>query len=304
MTLRVWLRAVRVRFLLSSAISVALGGAVSWQVTGRADPADILLIAAGVLALHASVDLLNDYRDYKRGIDKDAPRTKMSGGTGVLPEGLLRPESVNRAGLLCLCAGTSIGAYYIYAHGVVVAIILGFAVVSIYFYSTRIVDWGLGEFFVGVKGSMIVLGTYYIQAGNLGFEAALAGAAAGSLSALVLFIASFPDHDADKAGGRRTLVIRCGPRRAARLYWVFPGIFAGVILSSVYQGYFPAYSMLALLALPLAVSAGMGLSRGHHDAEALYPHMHHTLLYSRMAGLLLVAGFLAPGVISAISGAA
>lgn len=304
MTFRVWMRAVRVRFLLSSAISVALGGAVSWQVDGTVNPADVLLIAAGVLALHASVDLLNDYRDYKRGIDRDAPRTKMSGGTGVLPEGLLRPESVNRAGLLCLFVGASIGAYYIYLHGMIVGIILGFAVVSIYFYSTRIVDWGLGELFVGVKGALIVLGTYYIQAGHLGPEAALAGAAAGSLSALVLFIASFPDHDADKSGGRRTLVIRCGPRRAARLYWAFPGVFAGIVLSGVYQGYFPLHSLSSLLALPLAVSAGMGLSRNPRDAGALYPHMHRTLLYSRAAGTLLVAGFLAAGVISAISGAA
>lgn len=301
--LRVWLRAVRVRFLLSSVISVALGGAVSWQVDGMVDPADVLLIAAGVLALHASVDLLNDYRDYKRGIDKSAPRTKMSGGTGVLPEGLLRPESVNRAGLLCLCAGSSIGAYYIYAHGIVVGIILGFAVVSIYFYSTRIVDWGLGELFVGVKGALIVLGTYYIQAGHLGLEATLAGVAAGSLSALVLFIASFPDHDADKSGGRRTLAIRCGPRRAARLYWAFPGVFAGIILFSVYQGYFPIHSLLALLALPLAVSAWIGLSRDHQNTKALYPHMHRTLLYSKTAGALLVAGFLVAGIISAISGA-
>ena len=200
------------------------------------------MIAAGVLALHASVDLLNDYRDYMRGIDKGTARTKMSGGSGVLPEGLLRPEAVNRAGIICLCAGASIGAYYIYAHGIIIGVILGFAIASIYFYSTRIVDWGLGEFFVGVKGSLIVLGTYYIQAGHLGPEAALAGAATGSLSALVLFIASFPDHDADKAGGRRTLVIRCGLQRATRLYWLFPGMFAAMVLAGILGGYFPVHA--------------------------------------------------------------
>ena len=298
------MRAVRVRFLLSSVIAVALGGAVSFHTTGTASPADILLIAAGVLALHASVDLLNDYRDYMRGIDKGTARTKMSGGSGVLPEGLLRPEAVNRAGIICLCAGASIGAYYIYTHGIIIGIILGFAVASIYFYSTRIVDWGLGEFFVGVKGALIVLGTYYIQAGHLGPEAALAGAATGSLSALVLFIASFPDHDADKAGGRRTLVIRCGPQRAARLYWLFPGIFIAVVLAGFLAGYFPVHVIISLAALPLAVRAGCGLAGKWRHPDRLFPDMRRTLVYSRISGALLVLGFLVPAVTPAISGAA
>ena len=298
------MRAVRVRFLLSSVIAVALGGVVSFHTAGTASPADILLIAAGVLALHASVDLLNDYRDYVRGIDKGTARTKMSGGSGVLPEGLLRPEAVNRAGILCLCAGASIGAYYIYTHGIIIGIILGFAVASIYFYSTRIVDWGLGEFFVGVKGALIVLGTYYIQAGHLGPEAALAGAATGSLSALVLFIASFPDHDADKAGGRRTLVIRCGLQRAARLYWLFPGIFVAVVSAGFLAGYFPIHTTISLAALPLAVRAGSGLARRWRHPDRLFPDMRRTLVYSRVSGALLVLGFLAPAVTPAIAGAA
>ena len=212
MRLRVWLRAVRIRFLLSSVIAVSIGGAASWSVHARIDPLDLLLVGAGVAALHASVDLLNDYRDYKRGIDKAAPRTGMSGGSGVLPEGLLEPRSVYRAGMACLACGSAVGSYYVYLHGITIGLILGFAVLSIYFYSTRIVDWGLGEVFVGIKGGLIVCGSYYIQSGGLDGTALFAGAAAGSLSAFVLFMTSFPDHDADRGGGRRTLVIRLGVR--------------------------------------------------------------------------------------------
>ena len=35
------------------------------------------------------------------------------------------------------------------------------------FYSTKIVDSGLGEFFVAVKGAMIVIGTIFIQSGEI-----------------------------------------------------------------------------------------------------------------------------------------
>ena len=54
----------------------------------------------GVVCLHTSVSFINDYWDYKRGIDTTTPRTKFSGGTGVLPEKLLTPKSVYFTGIL------------------------------------------------------------------------------------------------------------------------------------------------------------------------------------------------------------
>ena len=98
----VWLRVIRVRFLLASIIAVSVGMALHWSQNGSVDYLDLILTFAGVMALHASVDLLNDYWDFKRGIDTKTTRTKMSGGTGVLPEGLLKPSSVYRAGIVFL----------------------------------------------------------------------------------------------------------------------------------------------------------------------------------------------------------
>ena len=81
------------------------------------------------------------------------------------------PSSVYRAGIAFLIIGSAIGGYFILTDGIIIAVILGFAILSIYFYSTKIVDSGLGEFFVAVKGSMIVLGTYFIQSDQLTAEA-------------------------------------------------------------------------------------------------------------------------------------
>ncbi len=170
----VWLRVIRVRFLLTSVIAVMTGLALNWFLNGSIGYFDAILTFAGVMALHASVDLLNDYWDFKRGIDTKTTRTKMSGGTGVLPEGLLKPSSVYRAGIIFLVIGSLIGGYFVITYGILIAIILGFAIVSIYFYSTKIVDSGLGEFFVAVKGSMIVIGTFYIQSGLVNVESILA----------------------------------------------------------------------------------------------------------------------------------
>ena len=290
----VWLRVIRVRFLLASIIAVSVGLALHWSQNGSLDYFDVILTFAGVLALHASVDLLNDYWDFKRGIDTKTTRTKMSGGTGVLPEGLLKPSSVYRAGVVFLIIGSLIGSYFVITDGILIAIILGFAILSIYFYSTKIVDSGLGEFFVAVKGSMIVMGTFFIQSGEVTVESILAGIVIGTLSSLVLFIASFPDHDADKSKGRKTLVIVVGKEKAIKLFWLFPLVSYVVILIGVSVNLFPLLSLISLLSFPLMIKSGLGLQKNYDTIDDLVPFMSSTLQFSRLTGILFALSFLIP----------
>ena len=290
----VWLRVIRVRFLLASVIAVLVGLALNWSQNGTIAYFDALLTFAGVMALHASVDLLNDYWDFKRGIDTKTTRTKMSGGTGVLPEGLLKPSTVYRAGVIFLIIGSLIGSYFVITYGILIAIILGFAILSIYFYSTKIVDSGLGEFFVGVKGSMIVIGTFFIQSGEVNFESILAGIVVGTLSSLVLFIASFPDHDADKSKGRKTLVIVVGKEKARKIFWVFPLIVYSVILIGVSVNLFPLLSLICFLGFPLMIKSGLGLQKNYTFVNDLVPYMSSTLKFSRITGILFIISFLIP----------
>lgn len=290
--LSVWFRVIRVKFLLASVIAVSVGLALNWWQNSLLDILTAGLTFAGVMALHASVDLLNDFWDFKRGIDTATIRTKMSGGTGVLPEGLLKPSSVYRAGIAFLILGTVIGGYFVIIDGITIAIILGFAILSIYFYSTKIVDSGLGEFFVAVKGSMIVIGAFFIQSGQITTESILAGIVVGSLSALVLFIASFPDHDADKSKGRKTLVIAVGKKQGAKLFWIFPIVSYLTIIIGVSAHFFPVFSLISFLSIPLMLKSGFGLQKNYDSVENLVPYMSSTLMFGRITGALFVVGFL------------
>lgn len=292
MMLSVWFRVIRIRFLLASVIAVSVGLSLNWWQNSTIEIFDALLTFAGVMALHASVDLLNDFWDFKRGIDAKTPKTKMSGGTGVLPEGLLKPSSVYRAGIAFLVIGSVIGAYFVITDGIIIAAILGFAILSIYFYSTKIVDSGLGEFFVAVKGSMIVLGTFFIQSGQITMESILAGIVVGSLSSLVLFIASFPDHDADKSKGRKTLVIAVGKQKATKLFWIFPFVSYGAIILGVSLNLFPVITLITFLSIPLMFKSGFGLKKTFDSVENLVPYMSSTLMFSRITGALFVLSFI------------
>jgi len=287
-----WIRVIRIRFLLASVISVSVGLAITWWSTNDITIVDAILTMCGVLALHASVDLLNDYWDFKRGIDTKTHRTKMSGGSGVLPEGLLKPSQVYAAGIVSLIIGAAIGMYFVATDGIVIGIILAFAVLSIYFYSIKIVDWELAEVFVGIKGSMIVIGTDFVQATDITEQAVLGGIIIGVLSSLVLFITSFPDHDADKAKGRKTLVISLGKERACSILWVFPVVTYGITVIAVFFEIFPIFCLLILLTIPLIIRSGLKLKQNYDKLINLIPVMSSTLYFSRITGVLLIVGFL------------
>ncbi|HJM14462.1 MAG TPA: prenyltransferase [Candidatus Nitrosopelagicus sp.] len=290
--LSVWLRAIRIKFLLASVIAVSLGLSVTWWHSGTIDIFQAVLTMAGVIALHASVDLLNDYWDFKRGIDTKTKRTPMSGGTGVLPEGLLKPKSVYNAGILFLVVGGLIGGYFVVLHGVVIGVILAFAIMSIYFYSTKIVNWGLAEVFVAVKGTLIVMGTYYIQNSELTDVVVLSGIVVGALSSLVLFVASFPDHDADKEQGRRTLVILFGRQKATSIFYIFLIVSYGIIIGCAAMSIIPVFCLISLAAIPVAINSIRKLKSSISNEDKIIPAMKSTLMFSRIAGALFVIGFL------------
>jgi 1,4-dihydroxy-2-naphthoate octaprenyltransferase len=290
--LSTWLRVIRIRFLLASVIAVSNGLAISYWKYHTIDPIYAMLTYVGVIFLHASVDLLNDYWDYKRGIDIATKRTKFSGGTGVLPENLLAPRTVYIAGLVFLILGASIGAYFIVVRGVTIAIILGFAVIAIYFYSTRIVNAGLGELFVAIKGAMIVLGSLYVQNAVLEPAAIYCGAIVGILSATVLFINSFPDYEADKSKGRRTLVIILGRKTASTIFPIFIIAAYALIAGGIFFGLTKVYSLISFVSMPFAIKSALSLRKGPQGIDNIVTAMASTVTYSRITGFLLALGYI------------
>ena len=287
-----WLRVIRIRFLLASVIAVSNGLAISYWKYHTIDPIYAVLTYVGVIFLHASVDLLNDYWDYKRGIDIATKRTKFSGGTGVLPENLLAPRTVYIAGLVFLILGASIGAYFILVRGIAIAIILGFAVIAIYFYSTRIVNAGLGELFVAIKGAMIVLGSLYVQNAVLEPAAIYGGAIVGILSATVLFINSFPDYEADKSKGRRTLVIILGRKTASTIFPMFMIAAYALIAGGIFFGLTTIYSLISFVSMPFAIKSALSLRKDPQGIDNIVPAMASTVTYSRITGFLLALGYI------------
>jgi 1,4-dihydroxy-2-naphthoate polyprenyltransferase len=286
-----WMRAIRIRFLLASVIAVLNGVAIAFWKTGAITFSYGILTLAGVICLHISVDLLNDYWDYKRGIDKITKRTKFSGGTGVLTDNILNPRVVYGVGILFLVLGTLIGTFFVVIRGITIAVILVFAVFAIYFYSTNIVNAGLSELFVAIKGLMIVLGSYYVQTGLINPTALFVGIIIGILSASVLFVNSFPDYEADRYGRRRTLVILLGQQNAVKavpLFLITPYI---LILVGIFFGYTKIVSLITFASIPFLVKAINNLNK-YNEIDKFVSVMAATVMFARITGLLFALSFL------------
>ena len=301
--LKIWLRAIRFRFLAASAIAVTIGLVLSyWYQPNGFNVFFAFFTYLGIFCLHSSVDLLNDYWDYKRGIDLVTKKTKFSGGTGVLPEGLLKPHEVYRAGILFLVFGLLIGVYFVFIKGYVVGLILGFATLSIVLYSTKLVNLGLGELFVGIKGALIVIGSFYVQAGTIILESIIAGIVIGLLSSLVLFINSIPDVRADKEKGRKTMAIILENYAASKTFLLVSGFFIFIyLLTAVF--YFSIMDNVLLIIpslflIPLGITilikfnAYLRQNKNGLDYSSYEKIMGKTVLFSRLYGLSIVIGIL------------
>jgi 1,4-dihydroxy-2-naphthoate polyprenyltransferase len=287
-------RAIRLKFLLASLIASAIGISLAFWKYSSFDLIYALLTLAGVFSLHASIDLLNDYWDYKRGIDKVTKRTKFSGGSGVIPENIFSPKTVYKAAIFFLIVGIIIGAYFVLLRGLFIAVVLVFAVLSIFFYSSRIVNFGLAELFVGIKGALIVIGSFYVQTSFIEFPVIFFGIIIGLLSSSVLLINSFPDYNADRLGGRRTLVILVGKRNSYRIFSVLIVTVYALILIGISINFMSAYSITCLVSAPYALKAIRDLRRNYDDGDALVPAMAATVNYSRITGLAMLITMIVP----------
>ena len=79
MKLKVWFLETRPQFLLLSVVLAFLGTTIAWY-DGDFHLGYAMLAFLGLLLCHISVNVLNDYFDYKSGIDLEAKRTPFSGG--------------------------------------------------------------------------------------------------------------------------------------------------------------------------------------------------------------------------------
>jgi len=290
--LKIWFMQTRPSFLLLVPVCVFTGVAVSLFEGYAFRPLYFALAFVGALFAHIAVNVLNEYSDYKTGIDFNTKPTPFSGGSGILPSGKLNPKKVLIFGLTCLAITAAIGIYFItvYKWTIVPVGVIGVLVVFLYTpYLTKLP--GITEIIgPGLGFGLMVLGTYVTQTGEYSAGAAVVSVVAGLLIADLLLINEFPDVEADKAAGRKHLPIILGKTKAGIIYSVLLiGAYVAIIAGAA-AGVLPWLALVGLLTLPLAFKAMQGAVKHHSDMSKLVPALGVDVITVLVTPLLMSIG--------------
>ena len=293
--LKIWFLETRPQFLLLSVVLVFLGTCLAWY-DGAFHLGYALLAFVGLLLAHISVNVLNDYFDYRSGIDLETQRTPFSGGSGILPAALLKPRQVFLFGLVSFLLALAIGVYFVMVRGWLLLPLLLIAAACILLYTPFILKLRWPEWAPGLgMGALPVLGAYFVQT-TAYLPAVVASIPSGILVHNLLLLNEFPDVDADRKAGRKTLPIVIGKKKAGIVYSVLTIVVYLWIVSGVAAGQMPCFSLIALLTLPFAIKAIKG-ALNPHEMDKLVPAMGNNVLVVLLTQLLLGVGYLLGGVL-------
>jgi 1,4-dihydroxy-2-naphthoate octaprenyltransferase len=182
--------------------------------------------------------------------------------------------------------------------GVIILTLLLISGISIILYSPLLANWGVGELIVGLNfGPFLSVGVFYIQTQTITIESILVGLVLGFLTAAILYINEFPDHDADKAKGRYHLVVRLGKKKAVTGYIVLMMLIYALILVGVILSITPPLSIIALFSLPFAINASRILNKNYNSTMELIPGMASTIMCTLITGILLFIAYVIHGLL-------
>jgi 1,4-dihydroxy-2-naphthoate octaprenyltransferase len=283
---------MRPNFLVLTPACVLLGIATAFWSGASLNPLYIVLILLGALMAHISVNALNEYHDFKSGLDLVTEATPFSGGTKSLPE---NPEKAHWAlitGLVSLGLMACIGIYFLMERGQWLLPVGIFGIIIIYTYTpviTRspflcLITPGLGF------GPLMVMGTDFMLTGRYSLTAAMASLVPFFLVNDLLLLNQFPDVEADRQFGRDHLLIRIGRKSGAIVYNVFLILAYVSIIAGYILGLLPWGALFGLLTFILAVPVMRGVIRHADDIPGLIPFMVKNVIINISTPVLVALG--------------
>jgi 1,4-dihydroxy-2-naphthoate octaprenyltransferase len=283
---------MRIPFLIITPACVLLGlGAAVWT-SGRISVLHFILALVGAICAHISVNALNEYFDFKSGLDARTERTPFSGGSGTLPQ---MPDMARHAlatGVITLVITGLIGLYFLSVRGLLLLPLgaLGLLVIATYtIWLARnpllcLIAPGLGF------GLLMVMGTDFVLTGGYSWTAFIASLVPFFLVSDLLLLNQFPDVEADRSVGRKNFPIVVGRKTSSLIYGGFLFLAYLSIILGVYLGHLPVVSLLGLATVVIAVPAFVGAFRYAEDTKRLIPYMGLNVIINVLTPLLVAIG--------------
>ncbi|MCZ8536383.1 1,4-dihydroxy-2-naphthoate polyprenyltransferase [Paenisporosarcina quisquiliarum] len=287
---RIWWQLTRPHTLTASFVPVFLGTMIAISYTDIHWPLFFAMLFASML-IQAATNMFNEYYDFARGLDNE----KSVGIGGAIVRNGVQPKTVMQLALLLYAISIILGIYICIETTWLLAIVGAVSMAIGYFYTGGpypIAYTPFGELFSGLfMGMLIVLIAFYIQTGEITSIALLLSIPSMLLVAAIMLSNNIRDLVEDKAGGRKTMALLIGRKRAIN---VLLGLFISSylwILALVVIGEITPWALLVILSIKKPIHA-IQTFKAHEDPLKVGPAMKDTALTNTIFGFLLGIGLL------------
>lgn len=292
--LKLFLQVTRARTLPVMLVPVIIGAALAWQEGATFQWAWFLLTLIGALAAHLAANVTNDVFDFGEGADQAAQKMVTEGTTLATGSQALMSGKYSLKGYRVLAVALFALALVCGLLLTIVrpwAILFGIAGFLLAFFYVApplrlaYVGRGLGELDILISfGILPLVGSYYVQAGQVTVNALLASLPIGLYTTAVLYFHHFLHWRADEEVGKITPIVALGERNARIAGGVLLALIALTIIIDAVLQVFPWYSAIAALTV---IPVFVALSRASGSLKN-YLKLMATNMNSNLAAALLI----------------
>jgi 1,4-dihydroxy-2-naphthoate octaprenyltransferase len=209
-----WLVATRASVFIMTSISCAIGGLLAYAV-GSFNVMNFIVCFIGLNFAHASNNLINDWIDYKNGVDKENYFRALY-GPQLLEHQYVGKKTFGLYILVSLAVAMLAGIYLVANTSSVTMLLMAFGLFFLIFYTWPLKHLGIGEpSVVLVWGPLMIGGAYYVTTGGQwSWDVALIGLVYAIGPTSVIFGKHIDKLQQDKVKGVHTLPVIIGEKAA------------------------------------------------------------------------------------------
>lgn len=300
-----WLIATRSAVTLVTVYSCVIAGILAAR-DGTFDWLTFIIVTLGLFIAHGTNNILNDYTDFNRGVDKDN-YFRAQYGVHPLVQNFWDTKTSIRwfivSGALAVLAG--VYALFRTDFSPVTFILFGFGALVLLAYTYPFKYWGLGEFMIFlIWGPIMIAGVYFVLTGVWNWNVVIAGVPFGLSVASINVAKHIDKREDDQAKGVGTFPVRVGEAAARR---VNQAAIVLIYLVIAYLVFVPRYFTPAMLIVLLAYKEALtALKVMNHPKPAQPPEgwpawpvwfSGFAFQHNRRFGGLLILGLIADALL-------
>jgi len=287
----VWMT-MRPQFLMLSLSVVLLGASIAYYESPEWSWSIFVAVLVGAVLGHIAVNMLNEYQDFRSGLDSMTQRTPFSGGSGALNSQPQAANMVLKVFALIMLLLTTVGVFLIQQTGWLLLPLGLLGLVLIVGYTRYItkMPW-LCLIAPGIAfGPIMVVGTYYALTETLSGLVVLLSLVPFFLVNNLLLLNQIPDLEADKEVGRFNILMQLGLEEGIQIYAAFTWLAFIALGVAMWWFDLPSTVWLGFASLLIVFPLLTKLQEDYQNQDNLLPILGMNVIINLITPALIALG--------------